>query len=310
MELVTVLRVLWRYRALVAIGAVLAVIAGSSIAYRLGLPPESRQYSVGMGEATALVDTPSSQVVDLGGETGPDIATLSGRATLLASLMTSSPIKDQIATRAGADPDKLIAIPPPSDVGITDEGAAAAMKNRDAIVLKARVPTLESGEVPIIAVETQAPDAELAAKLADESIAALKDHLRSIAGADRVPDERRVVVSELGPARATTVTRGPRPALGVVAALFLFGAACAAIVGVHALVNGWRRAEVMELFEADDAFDAFDDYDYADAETDGDDALDDAERKEPADEPEALDDIQSEEPADEPAPQHSDAVRF
>jgi hypothetical protein len=255
MELIAILRVLWRHRVLVVAAALLAVIAGSSIAYRLGVPPESRQYSVGLGEATALVDTPSSQVVDLGGETSPDIRTLSGRATLLASLMTSSPIKDEIAKRAGADPEKLIAIPPPSDVGITDASAAAALENPEAIMLKARVPTLESGEIPIIAVETQAPDAAMAAKLADESIAALKDHLQSVAGVDEVPDARRVVVTALGPARANAVQRGPKPTLAIVAALFVFGLGCTAIVGVSALVSGWRQASVMELFDDGDGED-------------------------------------------------------
>jgi capsular polysaccharide biosynthesis protein len=288
MELVAVLRVLWRHRVLVIVAALIAVIAGASLAYRVGVPPESRQYSVGLGEATALVDTPSSQVVDLGGETGPDIRTLSGRATLLASLMTSSPIKDEIAKRAGADPEKLIAIPPPSDVGITDASAAAALKNPEAIMLKARVPTLESGEIPIIAIETQAPDAALAAKLADESIAALKDQLQSVAGADDVPDARRVVVTALGPARANTVTRGPKPTLAIVAALFVFGLGCLAIVGVGALVNLWREAKVMDDFDDED-IDGF--------------VFDD-----PADAP--LNGAREADPVEERGARHSDVVGF
>src|SRR4051812_42369202 len=101
MELVAILRLLWRRRAVVAALAVVAVVVGLSAAYRIGPGGlESRQHDVGIGSVTALVDTPSSLVVDLGGDTGADIGTLSARANLLASLMTSSPIKDEIARRA------------------------------------------------------------------------------------------------------------------------------------------------------------------------------------------------------------------
>ena len=114
MELVAMLRVLWRHRLLVVVAALIAVLVGLAVAYRIGFPAklESRRYDVGLGTVTALVDTPSSQIVDLGGKTGADIGTLSARASLLANLMTSSPIKDEIASRAGVAPDKLIALSP------------------------------------------------------------------------------------------------------------------------------------------------------------------------------------------------------
>ena len=161
MELVGMLRVLWRHRLLVVVAALIAVLVGLGVAYRIGFPAklESRRYDVGLGTVTALVDTPSSQIVDLGGKTGADIGTLAARAQLLASLMTSSPIKDEIASRAGVAPDKLIALSaagalpgaPPSG------GASISQSSPKANILTARIPNLESGDVPIIAVTTQAP---------------------------------------------------------------------------------------------------------------------------------------------------------
>ena len=62
-------------------------------AYRISLAPpklESRQYHVGVASARVLVDTPDSQVVDLNPK-GADA--LSSRASLLANLMASSPVK-------------------------------------------------------------------------------------------------------------------------------------------------------------------------------------------------------------------------
>jgi hypothetical protein len=255
MELVGMLRVLWRYRLLVVVAALIAVLVGLGVAYRIGFPAnlESRQYHVGLGTVTALVDTPSSQVVDLGGKTGADIATLSARAQLLASLMTSSPIKDEIASRAGVSPDRLIAV---SAAGVPpgappSGGASVSMSDPKANILTAGIPNLETGDVPIIAVTTQAPDAAVAARLANESITVLKEHLRTVAGIDKVPDARRMVVTQLGRARAETVARGPSRLMAVAAAIFVFGFGCVAILGIVALVSGWRRAAELEPVDGD-----------------------------------------------------------
>ena len=116
MGLVGPLRTLWRMRIVVVVIAVFAVAMGIFVAYSYSPPTSlmSRQYQVAAGTAMALVDSPSSQVVDLGGEeeVGVDISSLSSRATLLASLMTSSPMKEEIAASAGIPPNRLIAISP------------------------------------------------------------------------------------------------------------------------------------------------------------------------------------------------------
>lgn len=259
MELVAILRLLWRRRGLVITAALLSVLVGISMAYRIGIPPklESRQYHVGLGSATALVDTPSSQVVDLGGNTGSDVRTLSARASLLASVMTSSPIKDEIASRAGVAPDKLIAVPPSSPgasgpAPTSVSGSSVSATDPQANILKASIPSLESGEIPIIAVDTQAPDAEGAARLANEAISVLQSHLQSVAGTDKVPNGRRVVVRQLGPARSATVARGPSRFMAIALMIFVFLVLCASIVGVSALVRGWRRAAEMERYPDDD----------------------------------------------------------
>jgi hypothetical protein len=265
MELVGMLRMLWRQRLLVAVAALIAVLGGLAVAYRISFPPklESRQYKVGIGTLTALVDTPSSQIVDLGGKTGADIGTLAARAQLLASLMTSSPIKDEIASRAGVAPDRLIAVSPAAAApgAPASSGTSVKLSDPKAIILTARIPNLESGDVPIIAVSTQAPDTAVAARLANESIAVLQAHLKTVAGIDRVPDARRVVVRQLGQAQSETVSRGPARLMAVAAAIFIFGFGCAAILGAFALVSGWRKAAKPGLGDEDS-------YVYGDASAD------------------------------------------
>jgi hypothetical protein len=260
MELITILRSLWRVRFAVAVVALLSLVAGIAMAFRISLPAnlQSRHYEVGIGSSTALVDTPKSQVVDLGGANATtDFGTLSGRATLLASLMTSSPIKDEIAARAGIAPEKLIAIPPASPIagastGASVSGATVSPTDPKANILRTNVPSLDTGQIPIITVNTQAADAGRAGRLANAAITVLQSYLQSQAGRDNVPDARRVIVRQLGPARSTTVTRGPRKIMGVIGALAVFMFGCAAILGFGALVRGWREADRRERLPESD----------------------------------------------------------
>jgi hypothetical protein len=242
---------------MVIVIAVLAITAGISVAYSFSPPSslQSRQYDVALGSATALVDSPSSQVVDLGGSetVRADIGSLSARATLLASVMTSSPLKDEIAARAGVPPQRLIAISPATASPI--DGAASAqpkIAGRGIYVLKATVPALSSGQVPLIAIETQAPESEQAARLADAAISVLQKHLESTAATDNVPSERRLIVSQLGPGRAEVETRGPGKEMAAVATLAVFGLGCGAILALVALIGGWREASEWERMPVSD----------------------------------------------------------
>jgi hypothetical protein len=256
MDLVRMLRALWQRRALLGLVSVLAVAAG------VGIMMSSGTTKVGTAHAMALVDTPNSQVVDLGGaadDTSAGIVTLSNRATLLTGLMTSSPLTEEIAARAGISPKTLIAqsAVTQATTGSSATGTAAPVGASQlsglsplANVLSATVPTLSTGQVPIITVDTQSPTAEGAAKLADSSIAVLSEYLRSTATRDKVPGGRRVILRQLGPAVTSTTTNAPSKllALGATAGVFLLG--CALILGLSALKTGWRRAGEMEEFEA------------------------------------------------------------
>jgi hypothetical protein len=257
MELVTSLRTLWRFRLALIVLALLAVAVGLAMAYRFEAPAtlKSRQYQVAIASAQALVDTPSSQIADLGGGVdapAADIATLSARASLLANLMTNSPMKEEIASRAGVSPEELVAVPPPSaEPGVApatggSPGTTVSLTDPRANILKATIPELQSGQIPIISVQTQAPDAAAAVRLANEAIAVLQSHLSTVANNDKVPSQRRVIVRQLGGAQASVESRGPSKKLAVIAAFFVFALGCGSILAVVALVGGWRQASELE----------------------------------------------------------------
>lgn len=250
MDAVAVLRQLWRQRLFVAIGIALALLVALLISYKvtIGLPPsfESRQYQVGVASAEVLVDSPSSQVADLGGgKVRTDVTALTSRARLLANLMAASPLKDQIARRAGIDPRTFVATAPSIEPSQKPTTLAEAPTGRLANVM-----TVYFNEtLPIITVDAQAAEEAGAAQIASAGVAELGEYLTSVAALDKVPDARQLVIDPLGEARFGTVQRGPSRLMAVVALIFLLGLWCGGIIVVSKLVRGWRQAAAAEQDE-------------------------------------------------------------
>jgi hypothetical protein len=253
MEVVVMLRELWRRRWLVLLSGLLALFIGVLMAYRVH-PPfkfESRAYTVGIASTTAMLDTPSSQVVDLGGqdsETAGSAGTLPGRAALLASVLTTSPLKEEIAKTAGIDPRTLIAgTVDPSSPLPTQLGSISA-KSRDASLLT--VNTFEG--LPMLGVNVTAPDQKKADALANGAIKVLISHLNTLANADSVPANRRLVVKQLGESRSATSKHGPSRKLAAAAVVFIFGLLCAAILSVSWITTRWKEADSWDRMPAID----------------------------------------------------------
>jgi hypothetical protein len=253
MTLATVTEQLWRRRALVVVSAALAILVGLAFSYRFVLPPglASRDREVGIATATALVDTPSSQIVDLSERTAVSAAVLPARATVLARVIANPPLQEEIARRAGIPPAALVTAAPapdgtPQAVRDVPDGAAAAAHPSDVSTLRTSVPTLQTGQLPVIVVETRAPDARRAARLADQAIAVLQRHLRSVADTERVPAINRLVVRPLGAAQATSSRQGPSSLTAAALALVTFALACVAIVLVGLLRGGLPRKAGIE----------------------------------------------------------------
>lgn len=246
MGAVAILRSLWQRRLLVAVGVAFAIAVGIMLTYRVGVgvPPslESRQYDVGIASAEVLVDSPNSQVIDLGGSAArADIASLSVRARLLADLLATNPLKHRIARRAGVTPQLLVALPPSTEMVVEAGPLESASTDRTsdprAHVLSLRV----HEELPIIGIDSQAPDEQLAARIADAAVAELGLYLENAASATDVPSSRQIVVEPLGRAGSSTSGRGPGATLAVIAGFLAFVLWCAGILVVSGLVRGLRQ---------------------------------------------------------------------
>jgi hypothetical protein len=243
-DTVTILRRLWRFRIPVALIALVAIVAGVFVSYEIP-SMQSRKYTVGVGSARILVDTPASQVVDLSPE-GSD--SVGARAALLSSLMVDGEIKDAIARQAGLQPDQLVAINQNS--GLPD--AAEGPQPRDSFVMSPEVTMISSSNwLPIIQISTQAPKRAEAEKLANAAVQGLTRYLDSKAAKQAIPGAKRLRVSGLGAAEGHDETRGPSMALSFVAALALFAIGCALLLGISDLVRALRAGPVPETDPVD-----------------------------------------------------------
>jgi capsular polysaccharide biosynthesis protein len=247
-EIVTILRTLWHRRVLVCLVALVAIVIGWMLAFTASFPPKSRSYTVGMATTRILVDTPRSQVVAVnprGSET------LGARASVLANLMVEGEVKAAIARRAGLRPSRLRAATGSGggepDKGAEEESTTEAPLGPKSYALKTNVVTSSDlVDLPIIQVQTQAPDAKRAMELANAAVAGLSDHLDSKAADEQVDDRRRLRVRGFGGGQASEVKRGPGGMVAVGAGIFVFLMGCAAILIVSALTRGWRVAAASE----------------------------------------------------------------
>lgn len=239
MDAVTTLRELWRRRRYVAAVCAIALVAAAAFTFN------SHRYSVSVASVRILVDTPSSQVVQVAPK-GSD--TLGTRADLLASVMIDGTVKSDIANRAGLQPGQLVGVTDAAtQPSATGPAPVSTPTGPQAYVLSTQVLTDSAGnELPIIEVDAQAPTATAATKLADAAVTGLRAYLDSTAALQRVAQPDRLQLIGLGAPQASTEVRGSSRAIGLVIAILVLVVGCGVILAVVALVRGWRAASVRE----------------------------------------------------------------
>ena len=208
------------------------------------MPPKSRQYEVALSSADILVDTRKSQVVAVG-RRGPELPTLAGRANLMGNLMTSGELKEEIAKRAGVSAEKLIVVPPadPSTpwltpVPVKPRGAAATPPEEQLVL------TLSTDEtLPILHVESQAPNLGTARHISSATLAALSHYLDRLAARQDVPAANQLVVRSFGAPSNGYVIRGLPRRYALAVSIFLILLGCGAILAWGWLVRNWRTSE-------------------------------------------------------------------
>jgi hypothetical protein len=230
-ELLSLLRALWRHRILVGLGVVAATAVGLAIASGGG----SRS---GIAEARVVLDTPRSQLVEAVA-IGAD--TLGWRASLLADLMSSRPVRTRIAHDSHIPEDSLVVVAP--YLSVPAKPTALAKLGLDASAATPEPYVLSVGRtagvpfdapLPLISIKARAPDPTKATRLANAATAAL---IAAAATPESTPDIHRseiqqFVVESVGPARAHEVVEGSRVLVALAVAILLLGlwGCCIALV--------------------------------------------------------------------------------
>lgn len=237
MELVALLRVLWRFWLVVAVGFIVA----GALGYMAHQGPVTQ---VGLASTRVMLDTPQSQTL-VADATFSD--TLDWRASLLADLMSTDDVRQTISREMSIKPDELYVHAPYMSVP-----PIAAQLPRQALDAAAAVPEpydlrIQAADyLPIIDIDARAPDSALAAKLVAGAVRAIK----ASASAD-ASEVGRYVVTDVGTVHERTVVNGPRKMTIGVVAIVVLGMWCAAITVLAAVLDRRRasrsRTELAQL---------------------------------------------------------------
>jgi hypothetical protein len=209
----------------VAVSALIGLVAAGLNTGTLGLFPPSLKRSdltVAAAATHVFVDTAGPSMVH---RKNYPVTALMKRAELYGQVLTSRPVVELIAARVGV---------PPSEIGIgsrTNANVPVAFREpgseqRANDILQSSLPYRVEVQArttnPVLDVYARAPSRAMAEQLADASVAALDDYLRTLADQRQLPTELRFALRQLGPARGAVVNDGTALTVGIMTFLVTF----------------------------------------------------------------------------------------
>lgn len=242
MEPARALKILWRRRRLVALGAAVALLAALLSIYRVGLfPPtlESRSNVFSTASSQILVDAPNSAFAD----TSFDLDELDTRAGVFARFL-ASPAAVALISREAGIPFAAIEARGPFELNLPEVQQAPTAEERSSQILGEgalyRLRFENNPGLPIVSVFAQAPEPEEAATLAAAAPAALDDYIERIQAQQQTPLQRQVVVRQLGSSRGGTVNEGANLQIATLVFVIVLGGWCMLLVPARTIARGWR----------------------------------------------------------------------
>ena len=244
MEPARTLRILWRRRRLVAIGALVALIAALLSVNQVGLwPPslKSRSNVFATASTQILVDTPRSAFADLSNEIDP----LETRASVFARFLASPAAVALIAREANL-PAAAIEAQGPYELNLPPFQQEPTAEQRSSQIIGEgalyRMRFENNPDLPIISVFAQAPTREGAIALAAAAPAALGAYVSQIQETQHTPFSRRVEIRKLGHATGGVVNAGANRQIAALVFIVVLVGWCLLLVPAHTIAQGWRDA--------------------------------------------------------------------
>jgi hypothetical protein len=208
MELLPILRLIWRRRLLLGAGLVVSL----ALALGIGGPPPS---SSALAWTRVNLDTPMSQLVN----SAPGGAnTLPWRASLLVHLMATDATQRQLARRLRVRPDEVVVVDTAVELPIVPASIPVAASEAAQVTGAPYVLTvaLTNPILPTISIEAAAPDGAGAKRLAAAGVAILESQSslsdaryssKILTGGGVALKPQQFVVQQVAPIRAKPVTQ-------------------------------------------------------------------------------------------------------
>ncbi len=262
MDPLGIVRELWRHKIYLAIVVIFAAIVAILSAYKVtsaGL--ERRSLQVGAASSQILVDSPGSALV-AGASVGTFDA-LSTRAQIYGQYLSSLEARAKIAKLTGVPPGTIATAGPFSTDVAQNSYSGQSSEDRANQLVDQGAPnrlvfTAQEG-VPIISVDSQAPTANRAAKLAIASFVTLKRYVHQLKNSKEYQQTLRtgpnaeakaalkgVTVRELGTPEGGVIGGANDKILMFLAFWTVFLLGCAAIIIVPRGLRRWRSLEEIE----------------------------------------------------------------
>lgn len=242
MEPARTLRILWRRRRLVLVGALVAAAAAIVSVYSVSLYPpslESRSNVFATASSQILVDTPDSAFADLSYELEP----LQARAGVFARFLANPAALALISKQTGIPAASIEAQGPyEQNVPLYQQEPTAEERSSQIIGEGSlyRLRFESNPELPIISVFAQAPTEGEAVRLAEAVPTALHRYVERLQVHQHTPRKNRVEIRRLGHATGGVVNAGANTEIAALVFFLVFIGWCILLVPAHTIARGWR----------------------------------------------------------------------
>jgi hypothetical protein len=236
-NLILILKELWRRRILVVLAALLAVAVAVVAIYQVSLAPPSlskRSQVTAAGSIEVLVDSARSPIAGA----RRDLSGLTARAGVFARLMAGGNVIGQIASDSGIPPRKIDVAGPTPLAGEAPGIAEAPQLNPYGITFT----SVE--ELPIVSVVTRAPTVAAARALAAAAPRALGRLVRAIQERQETPPAERVELRVLGPPEANVVDDSLGKKMAIAIFFVVFALEIGLILAVPRLRAAWKAVDI------------------------------------------------------------------
>jgi hypothetical protein len=252
-ELANILGELWRRKVFVVVAVLIAVVAGTSVAYQIKLDPpglkSKASLPLGASSTQVLFDSKYSSLVNLNSQ---QLLGLVARASIFSEFMTSGPMQSAIARRVGIPVGRLASQGPYAGATNASTGGQPPAGVRASQLATESTPyrllfdgTAAANGLPLINIDATAPSSAMAVRLANAAVSALKSYVGTQEAQSRTPAFARLKVIPLGAALGGLTNPGVNLKVALLVGIGTLIALCVLIVVCSGAIRNirLRRAE-------------------------------------------------------------------